>query len=69
MDAQTAVRLYNQRCETFGTPKGFGHPNGFERVDMTMFGSWSGTRPNWRTSGDDAKTGDPDCPFTENEWD
>ena len=69
VDAQTAVRLYNQRCETFGTPKGFGHPNGFERVDITMFGSWSGLRPNWRASGDDAKTGDPDCPFTENEWD
>ena len=69
VDAQTAIRLYNERCETFGMPKGFGHPNGFSRIDATMPGLWKGPRPNWRKNEDEKKTGNPDFPFTDAEWD
>ncbi len=48
-------------------PKGFGHPNGFSRIDATMPGLWKGPRPNWRKNEDEKKTGDPDCPLTDKE--
>jgi hypothetical protein len=48
-EAKTSIRFYNERCEKFGAPKGFGHPNGFERLNMTtMITLWSAKLPNWR---------------------
>jgi hypothetical protein len=46
-DMQTSLRFYEERCAKFGVPKGFGHPNGFSRMDTTL-SYWSGRRPNWR---------------------
>ena len=66
-DMQTSLRFYQERCAKFGVPKGFGHENGFTRIDTTMPSYWSGRRPNWRVNADQKKTGDPDSPFTTQE--
>ena len=66
--AKTAIRFYEERCEKFGAPKGFGHPNGFQRLETTMNSLWSGKLPNWRLTAEDAKTGDPDLPYTDTEF-
>jgi hypothetical protein len=63
---QTSLRFYEERCAKFGVPKGFGHPNGFYRMDTTL-SYWSGRRPNWRVSVDQPKTGNPDSPSTTQE--
>jgi hypothetical protein len=65
-DMQTSLRFYEERCAKFGVPKGFGHPNGFYRMDTTL-SYWSGRRPNWRVSVDQPKTGNPDSPSTTQE--
>ena len=66
-DMQTSLRFYQERCTKFGVPKGFGHQNGFSRIDTTMPSYWSGRRPNWRFNADQKETGDPDSPFTTQE--
>jgi hypothetical protein len=65
-DMQTSLRFYQERCAKFGVPKGFGHENGFSRVDTTL-SYWSGRRPNWRFKADEPKTGNPDSSFTTQE--
>jgi hypothetical protein len=49
---EIALRFYKDRCEKFGTPKGFGKPNGFVRLDKCM-PLWTGKR-YWRFSKNDA---------------
>jgi hypothetical protein len=66
-EATTCIRFYNERCEKFGTPQGFGHANGFSRLKMTMITLWSAKFPNWRSNEDEKKTGDPECPYTDEE--
>ena len=63
-DMQTSLRFFEERCAKFGVLKGFGHENGFSRMDITLSPYWFAWRPNWRFSADQPKTGNPDTAFT-----
>ena len=65
-EMKAAISFYEARCAQFGVPKGWGSPNGFERIVMDL-SRWSGRRPNWLFKPDDPKTGDPDSPSTREE--